>query len=71
MKSLRILLACFIAAFASVALVRAEDAPAKKDAAASDCCPMQKKDAKQCPKSDGCPAGSCAKPEKKEEVKSS
>jgi hypothetical protein len=65
MKSLRILLACSLAAFASVSLVRAEGQCGKKDPSACASCPAQKKDEKKCTKDDGCTTGPCAKSEKK------
>jgi len=68
MKSIRILIACSLAAFASVALVRAEGQCGKKDSSCSPC-PAQKKDDKKCSKDDGCPGGPCAKPEKKDAPK--
>ena len=64
MKSLRILLACALAAIASAALVRAEAETEKKDRPASGCCPAPKKEVKKCTKEDGCPAGACEKSEK-------
>jgi hypothetical protein len=69
MKSLRILLACSLAAFASVALVRAEGQCGKKDASSCSGCPAEKKDEKKCTKDDGCAGGPCAKPEKKDAPK--
>lgn len=69
MKSIRILFACVLAAFASVALVRAEtDAKAEKKADGA-CCPMGKKAEKKEDKKGCCCAEGCAKPEKKEEKK--
>ena len=69
MKSLRILLACSLAAFASAALVRAEGKSEKKDCPPSGCCPAPKKEVKKCTKDDGCADGPCAKPEKTEAPK--
>lgn len=69
MKYLRILLACSLAAFSSVALVRAEGQCGKKDSSACGSCPAQKKDEKKCTKDEGCTTGPCAKPEKKEAPK--
>lgn len=73
MKSIRILLTCFFAAFASVALVRAE-ASADKKAEDKGCCAIEKKEEKKgC-----CDAGTASdkkaccdkKEEKKDEKKS-
>ena len=71
MKSIRILFACVLASFASVALVRAE-ADAKPEKKAEDaCCSVEKKTEKKEEKKDGCCSGGvCEKPEKKEEKKS-
>ncbi|MCS6244762.1 MAG: hypothetical protein H2172_13035 [Opitutus sp.] len=69
MKSLRILVACTLAAFASVALVRADGQCGKKDPASCGGCPAQKKEEKKCTKDDGCASGPCAKPEKKDAPK--
>ena len=74
MKSIRILFACVLASFASVALVRAE-ADAKPEKKAGDaCCSMEKKAEKQADKKAEkkgcCCAEGCAKPEKKDEKKS-
>jgi hypothetical protein len=68
MKPIRILFACVLASFASVALVRAEgDAkPVKK--ADDACCSVEKKAEKKSEKGCCCAEG-CAKPEKKEEKK--
>ena len=71
MKSLRILLACSLAAFASVALVRAEDQSEKKDLPACSGCPAHKKDEKKCTKDECCTGGACAKPENTEAPKTS
>ena len=69
MKSIRILFACVLAAFASVALVRAE-ADAKVEKKADACCSAEKKEEKKVEKKDCCCAEGCAKPEKKAEKKS-
>jgi hypothetical protein len=70
MKSIRLLLACTLAAFASVALVRAEGSCEKKTAASCGACPAAKKDAEKCSKDACCEgASACAKPEKKEAPK--
>jgi hypothetical protein len=64
MKSIRILFACVLAAFASVVLVRAE---AEKKA---DGTTVEKKEEKKADAGCGCSSGGCDKPEKKEEKKS-
>ena len=69
MKSIRILLACSLAAFASASLVRAQAESEKKDCPPSGCCPSLKKDVKKCSKDAGCSAGACEKPEKSEAPK--
>ncbi len=68
MKSIRILFACVLAAFASVAFVRAEaDAKPEKKADAA-CCTAEKKAEKKgcCGEGKSC----CTKEEKKDEKKS-
>jgi hypothetical protein len=68
MKSIRILIACVLASFASVALVRAEG-EVKTEKKADACCPTEKKAEKKAEKKGCCCADGCAKPEKKEEKK--
>jgi hypothetical protein len=67
MKSIRILFACVLAAFASVAWVRAEaDSKPEKKADAACCTkPENKSEKKGC-----CCAEGCAKSDKKDEKKS-
>jgi hypothetical protein len=65
MKSIRILFACVLAAFASVALVRAEGEAKSEKKCDAVCCTKEKKaDQKGC-----CCAEACAKSEKKEDKK--
>jgi len=66
MKSIRILFACVLASFASVALVRAEAKDGKKSESAC-CAKPEKKDEKKCCAADA--KACCAKPEVKEEKK--
>lgn len=66
MKSIRILFACVLAAFASVALVRAEGEAKSEKKCDAVCCTKEKKaDKKDC----CCCGEACAKSEKKEAKK--
>ena len=69
MKSIRILLACSLAAIATIAVVRAEDHCEKKDVPSCGGCPAQKQDAQKCPKDEGCTGDACTKPEKQDAPK--
>lgn len=69
MKSIRILFACVLASFASVALVRAEGEAKPEKKADAACCSMEKKAEKKAEKKDCCCAEGCAKGEKKEDKK--
>lgn len=69
MKSIRILTSCFLAAFASVALVRAE-ATAEKKEAPKGCCSVEKKAEKKDDKAACCAEKSaCCVSDKKVEKK--
>ena len=70
MKSIRILIACTLAVFASVSLVRADEQCKKNDAPACEGCPAQKKEVAKCEKDKDCSAGACTKTEKTETPKS-
>jgi hypothetical protein len=70
MKSIRILFACVLASFASVALVRAEGEVKTEKKADAACCSMEKKAETKAEKKGCCCAEGCAKPEKKDEKKS-